>query len=836
MARTRERLVRLFTVLAPFTIVALLSGPAEAGPGGFVYVLQQANQIHGFRFDQATGTLRALAGFPVPSGTGANSSAQDLAYHDGRLYAVNDGTNTLSVFSVDLSTGALSAMPFSPIALGAGNWNCVDVHPSGSPVVVTQGSFVGGINISSFVMTAVGATPAAGSPYATGGASPQSCGFSRDGSYVYVAGGGGPTANIAGFSVDAGTGVLTALSGSPYETARYPLTLATDSSARVFVATADNTNDVRAFTASSGVLTPAAGNPFVSGLTSARHGIVHPAGFYMVADGTGNRVGVYNIEGSGTATTLTAVSGSPFASNGTSTGVLAVTSNGGHLLATNSSSRNLTVYAVNQSSGALTFLSIQAPNTIGTTGAIIGLAFAPDEAGFVYTLNEQNGGANEISGFRISHTSGALTAVAGFPMTTGGNGASAAAAEYMAYRHGRVYVLNDGSDSLSAFKVNRTTGALTPLPFSPIALASGANLGCVAVHPSGSPVVVGYAGGGVESIVVGPSTATFAAGSPFATSGPISFSCAFSQDGSDFYTGGNSGTAVDGYKVNASTGVLTPMTGSPFETSGSNAIAAYATDSSGRLFTAMRSSMSHLWAFTTVPGGPSSVSGNPFAATGLDQPVQGVVHPGGFYLTAARNSSNIGSFRIAGSGVGTTLTAAAGSPVTSGGVATTALALTASGKYLLAANALSRNLTVFQVNQGTGALATVSLQAANALGTTGRISGLTIAPPVPPFVDDPLIALSVIQPIHIMDLRSRVDGVRAQHGLAPYAYLDPTLTVGATLVRAAHVADLRAALGEIYAALGLAGPSYTDPAITVGVTVAKAVHITELRTAVLAVE
>src|SRR6185436_9694562 len=76
---------------------------------------------------------------------------------------------------------------------------------------------------------------------------------------------------------------------------------------------------VRAFTTSSGIPAAVSGNPFPSGLTAGVQGILNPLGFYMVADRTGNQVGVFRIAGSGAGTTLTAVAGSPFASGGTFT-------------------------------------------------------------------------------------------------------------------------------------------------------------------------------------------------------------------------------------------------------------------------------------------------------------------------------------------------------------------------------------------------------------------------------------------------------------------------------------------------------------------------------------
>ena len=354
--------------------------PEVSQPGGFVYALQQvdggANQIHGFRLDALSGALSPLAGFPVASGgTGASSTVSGHVAYDGagRLYVINDGSDTLSAFAVNRTTGALTALPFSPVPLGAGGWGCVAVHPSGSPVVVGNGSF--GV-LASFAVTATTADAAPGSPFATPAAAvPFSCAFSRDGSVVYT--GGNVGASIAGFSVAPATGALTPLPGSPFNSgAAGPVGYATDAAGRLFSANV-LAGQVRVFTSAAGVLTGVTGNPFASGLTLPVHGALHPAGFYMVADRIGDQVGVYRIAGSGAGTTLTAVSGSPFPAGGSFTDVLALTRDGRYLIAANGTSRNLTVFQVNATTGRLVSVGIQPPSTLGATGLISGLAFVP---------------------------------------------------------------------------------------------------------------------------------------------------------------------------------------------------------------------------------------------------------------------------------------------------------------------------------------------------------------------------------------------------------------------------------------------------------------------------
>jgi 6-phosphogluconolactonase (cycloisomerase 2 family) len=389
---TRTRVIRrwLPSLCAAVALSVSAVGTAAAGPAGFVYALRDisgfTNQIYGFRLDGLTGELSALPGFPrgaVERGAGGTGTAltvsERIAYDaaNGRLYVINDGSNTLSAFAVNRSTGAVQLLRFSPLALGAGSWDCVAVHPSGSPVVVGEESGA----VASFAVTATTAAAASGSPFPASPARPFSCAFSRDGSHVYA---GGEDGNgIAGFGVAPATGILTPLPGSPFDSgAASPVGYATDRTGRLFSVNF-NANQVRAFTSAAGVLTGAAGNPFPSGLTEGVHGVLHPAGFYLVADRNGNRVGVYRIAGSGAATTLTAVTGSPFAAGGTFTDVLALTRDGGLLVAANGDSRNLTVFRVDPATGRLTSLGVQPVNTLGTTGRLTGLAFVPADLSLV---------------------------------------------------------------------------------------------------------------------------------------------------------------------------------------------------------------------------------------------------------------------------------------------------------------------------------------------------------------------------------------------------------------------------------------------------------------------
>ena len=348
-------------------------------------------------------------------------------------------------------------------------------------------------------------------------------------------------------------------------------------------------------------------------------------------------------------------------------------------------------------------------------------------AGFLYVINQISGASNQIYGYNVNESTGALTLLAGFPVASGGIGAGSTISELITIDrlNRRLYVVNDGSNTVSAYSIDQTTGALTALPFSPIALGAGTWF-TIAVHPSGSPLIVGEALGKVNSYNITAMTATAAAGSPFLTGTSRPYSSVFSRDGSYFYTGGNSGNVFAGFSVNQTNGVLTALAGSPFD-SGANGPLGHATDSQGRFFTANVSS-NQVRAFTTASGIPTAVTGNPFTS-GLTQAADGVLSPNeNFYYVADRAGNRVGAYRIAGSGSSTMLAAVTGSPFASGGTLTVALVFNNGGNFLFAANGDSRNITTHSANTGTGVLTFNNVQAANTLGTTGRLTGIDYLP------------------------------------------------------------------------------------------------------------
>lgn len=306
---------------------------------------------------------------------------------------------------------------------------------------------------------------------------------------------------------------------------------------------------------SSGALT-AIGTPVPTG-TSPRAIAARPDGQYVyVVNGTSNNISVYAVNA--TSGTLTAIPGSPF-SAGTNPQALSFDVLGSYLYVVNQGSDNLSAYAVNASTGALTALS---PPNYTTGMRPCAVSVGPGE--FVFVAN--NGGSNDISVFAISAGTGALTPVAGSPFAVGGNPHSLVITPYEPWDYGMsifVYTANfDGtSSSVSGFVLEQSSGVLTPLSGSPFPVAVS---NYIATDSTGSYLYV-TTGASVVGYSIDSSTGLIQAlaGFPVA-SGANAYSVTVDPSNQVLYVGNDGADNITGYRIDLPTGELTPTPGSPF--------------------------------------------------------------------------------------------------------------------------------------------------------------------------------------------------------------------------------------------------------------------------------
>lgn len=165
-------------------------------------------EIVGLVRDPATGAVGMPAG--VPSG-GDNPQGIRVTPDGKFVVVVNQGTSNVSVFSLDASTGALTAVSGSPFPSGS-EPSPVAIDPSGKFVFVGD---TGGNSLSAYTIDSAGSlTPVTGTPVPLGtNAQPSSIAVDPQGKFVYVS---IVPREVAGFAVDPTTGALTPITGSPF--------------------------------------------------------------------------------------------------------------------------------------------------------------------------------------------------------------------------------------------------------------------------------------------------------------------------------------------------------------------------------------------------------------------------------------------------------------------------------------------------------------------------------------------------------------------------------------------------------------------------------------------
>lgn len=91
---------------------------------------------------------------------------------------------------------------------------------------------------------------------------------------------------------------------------------------------------------------------------------------------------------------------------------------------------------------------------------------------------------------------------------------------------------------------------------------------------------------------------------------------------------------------------------------------------------------------------------------------------------------------------------------------------------------------------------------------------------------DPSLAMIPVKALHITELRTAVNAMRAAADLGAGTYTIP-LAAGTTIL-ASHIAELRTALNEARSLIGLPAITYTDSPLNAGTTI-KAAHVDDLR-------
>ena len=279
-------------------------------------------------------------------------------------------------------------------------------------------------------------------------------------------------------------------------------------------------------------------------------------------------ISIFNVAGDGTLT----LGASPTPA-GASPNAVVIDPSGKYLLVTNNFSNGgdynggeISVFSIDPSTGALSPFGSPIPANTNPTEILF-----THSGQFVYVTNPEIG---MVTGF--SFTNGVLNLVPGTPVSSGQGGGAIGLAVDPSDQF--LYVTNPSATNpppnqstignISGFNIDPTSGALTPILGSPFtSTVGGQGPTTITIDPTGR-LVYAVTPGSIFSVwcfEITPTNGQLVAvtNSPFSVAAGGQFAL-FDPSGRFFYIG--SAIGIEAYTYNPSTGVLTPILGSPFST------------------------------------------------------------------------------------------------------------------------------------------------------------------------------------------------------------------------------------------------------------------------------
>jgi 6-phosphogluconolactonase (cycloisomerase 2 family) len=267
---------------------------------------------------------------------------------------------------------------------------------------------------------------------------------------------------------------------------------------------------------------------------------------------------------------------------------------------------------------------------------------AAPTANFLF-VNNQAATGNSIAGYSVA-VDGTLTALAGSPVATGGLGANAACSSVnrlaLSAGNNLLFVSNGGDQTISAFLIDPTSGALTAAAGSPF--ASGLTLdACSGISLSATPdgrFLMASSNGQIKTFSIAAAGTLTALST---SSNPVVPNASMKISANGQLLAVSNGASVYVFSINPD-GSLTAVAGSPFAEAGTGSLAGLDFSSaSGLLFGAEASATAAFADAWTIGanGALSSVAGSPFSTTAINSNVV-LLSPNDSFLFASNQGSN----------------------------------------------------------------------------------------------------------------------------------------------------------------------------------------------------
>lgn len=356
--------------------------------------------------------------------SGKAFSTDSFSVYRTFLYVANgiSGDDSITGFSVNSFTGVLTSVGKFSTGAGSGPYDVV-IHPNGKflfvsntggPGIQGQGNTVSVFSINSstgaLTLKSSAITGTAGSGYMN----PVGLAIDPAGQFLYASnnwtgvGPGGTTG--AGFSIDANTGSLSPSPGTSFTTGAGPYWMAAHPTGNYLYVSNYNAGSVGMYIiGTTGILTPPGGTSFAAG-TNIYSVAIDPKGQYLYAinQAAAGSIGLFTIGSSG----VLSPNGANLNTGTTNTSGGVVDSKGKLLFVTNYGNASVSSYSIG-TTGGLTFADTK---PVGTQP--VGAVVHPTK-NFVYIGNNLSG---TVSAFTFDTTTGIMTSVDTFTAGTNPTG------------------------------------------------------------------------------------------------------------------------------------------------------------------------------------------------------------------------------------------------------------------------------------------------------------------------------------------------------------------------------------------------------------------------------
>ena len=601
-----------------------------ADVGRFAYMLNsESSNASGWSIDAATGALAALSGSPFPFPVSSIHPNGKFAYaFGGRVYAINRDTGALAEVAGSPFAGASPSVitPSGRFGYTPRSGGCTSLPGPGAPGPCIP--LAGSVSASRIDPNTGSLEAVVGSPFAAG-IEPRSASVDASGRFLYVANGGnvhmGGGGNISAYAIDSTTGALAPVTGSPFAARGFPSSVDVAPNGAFVYVVDSGVLLVYRVDAATGVLTPLADRTVMdAGVTAIE---IDPSGSFAYG-GCADGICAFALDASSGAVTrlpsiaigdvampamlafdpsgkfvygpcgsyacafamdstsgaLAAVPGSPLPA-GLARRFVAFHPTGKFAYVANTDvSNSVSSFRVDSENGGLTevagspYATLRNPVSIAVDGGgkHVYVLSAPGtrQQPWWVTWFRPTDAPGGISTFAADSSNGGLSLVAGGPVATGLDPVAISVEPGDRF----VYVANRMSGSVSGYAIDANTGGLQGLVGSPYYLGSviPAAPSSLAIEPSGGFMYVpipqepaGTAGRPSDSFVsalginASSGALTAIAGSPF-TAGRGSISIAVAPSGKFAYLANLGSGDISAYAIDSATGALASLPGSPY--------------------------------------------------------------------------------------------------------------------------------------------------------------------------------------------------------------------------------------------------------------------------------